>query len=122
MPSLFLQAVSVFLAFQAMGIKIDFKTSTQIFYTVLMAGKFLFVPGGLGVTEGGMIALPSKYYYNHDLAPLAAACYICSINYFLGCNATGWITGLIKYRRIMSPSNRAIFEFELMYHSSLSPL
>ena len=122
MPSLFLQAVSVFLAFQAMGIKIDFKTSTQIFYTVLMAGIFLFVPGGLGVTEGGMIALLRKYHYNHDLAPLAAAViFVRSITFWYA-TLLGGITGLIKYRRIMSPSNRAIFEFELMYHSSLSPL
>ena len=89
-PSLILQAVSVFLAFQAMGIKIDFIASTQIFYTALIAGIFSFVPGGLGVTEGGMIALLTKYYYNYDLALLAARGYFCSINYFLVCNASGW--------------------------------
>jgi uncharacterized protein (TIRG00374 family) len=100
-PSLLLQAVSVFLAFQALGIKIDFIASTQIFYTALIAGIFSFVPGGLGVTEGGMIALLSKYYYNYDLALLAAAVIFVRLITFWYATLLGGITGLIKYRSFM---------------------
>jgi glycosyltransferase 2 family protein len=100
-PSLLLQAVSVFLAFQALGIKIDFIASTQIFYTALIAGIFSFVPGGLGVTEGGMIALLSKYYYNYDLGLLAAAVIFVRLITFWYGTLLGGITGLIKYRSFM---------------------
>ena len=100
-PSLLLQAVSVFLAFQSLGIKIDFIASTQIFYTALMAGIFSFVPGGLGVTEGGMIALLSKYYHNYDLALLAAAVIVVRLITFWYATLLGGITGLIKYRSFM---------------------
>jgi glycosyltransferase 2 family protein len=100
-PSLLLQAVSVFLAFQALGIKIDFIASTQIFYTALIAGIFSFVPGGLGVTEGGMIALLSRYYYNYDLGLLAAAVIFVRLITFWYGTLLGGITGLIKYRSFM---------------------
>jgi glycosyltransferase 2 family protein len=100
-PSLLLQAASVFLAFQALGIKIDFIASTQIFYTALIAGIFSFVPGGLGVTEGGMIALLSKYYYNYDLGLLAAAVIFVRLITFWYGTLLGGITGLIKYRSFM---------------------
>jgi glycosyltransferase 2 family protein len=100
-PSLLLQAGSVFLAFQALGIKIDFIASTQIFYTALIAGIFSFVPGGLGVTEGGMIALLSKYYYNYDLGLLAAAVIFVRLITFWYGTLLGGITGLIKYRSYM---------------------
>jgi glycosyltransferase 2 family protein len=93
-----LQAVSVFLAFQALGIKIDFIASTQIFFTALIAGILSFVPGGLGVTEGGMIALLTKYYYNYDLALLAAAVIFIRLITFWYATLLGIITGLIKYR------------------------
>jgi glycosyltransferase 2 family protein len=100
-PSLLLQGVSVFLAFQALGIKIDIIASTQIFYTALIAGIFSFVPGGLGVTEGGMIALLSKYYYNYDLGLLAAAVIFVRLITFWYGTLLGGITGLVKYRSFM---------------------
>ena len=106
-PSLLLQAVSVFLAFQALGIKIDFIASTQIFYTALIAGIFSFVPGGLGVTEAGMIALLSKYYYNYDLALLAAAVIFVRLITFWYATLLGGITGLIKYRSFMVAKQRS---------------
>ena len=106
-PSLLLQAVSVFLAFQALGIKIDFIASTQIFYTALIAGIFSFVPGGLGVTEAGMIALLSKYYYNYDLALLAAAVIFVRLITFWYATLLGGITGLIKYRSFMVGKQRS---------------
>jgi glycosyltransferase 2 family protein len=106
-PSLLLQAVSVFLAFQALGIKIDFIASTQIFYTALIAGIFSFVPGGLGVTEAGMIALLSKYYYTYDLALLAAAVIVVRLVTFWYGTLMGGITGLIKYRSFMVAKQRS---------------
>jgi uncharacterized protein (TIRG00374 family) len=84
-----------------LGIKIDFIASTQIFYTALIAGIFSFVPGGLAVTEGGMIALLSKYFYNYDLALLAAAVIFVRLITFWYATLLGGITGLIKYRRII---------------------
>jgi uncharacterized membrane protein YbhN (UPF0104 family) len=73
-----------------MGIKIDFIALTQIFYTALIAGLFSFVPGGLGVTEDCMIALQSKYFYNHYLALLAAAViFVRLITFF--CKQRFWV-------------------------------
>nr|MDQ6862366.1 flippase-like domain-containing protein [Thermoproteota archaeon] len=64
-PAKILEATSVFLAFQALGIKIGFIASTQIFFTALLSGIFSFVPGGLGVTEASMLGLLIKYYSNN---------------------------------------------------------
>ena len=73
-PALIFQAISVYFAFQALGIKITFVLSTQIFYVALISGIISFVPGGLGVTEGSMAALLFKYYYyNHDLSVITGA-------------------------------------------------
>ena len=71
-PALIFQAISVYFAFQALGIKITFVLSTQIFYVALISGIISFVPGGLGVTEGSMAALLFKYY-NHDLSVITGA-------------------------------------------------
>lgn len=71
-PAAILQAVSVFFVFYALGIKIDFVTSTQIFYIALISGILSFIPGGFGVTEGSMLILLIKYY-DHDVGLLAAA-------------------------------------------------
>jgi glycosyltransferase 2 family protein len=71
-PPMILQTLSVFLVFNAFGIKIDFITSTQIFYVALISGTLSFIPGGFGITEGSMLALLIKYY-DHDVALLATA-------------------------------------------------
>jgi glycosyltransferase 2 family protein len=71
-PAKILEGVSVFFAFQALGIKIDFISCTQIFYTASLSGIFSFVPGGFGVTEGSMLALLIKHY-GTNLALLASA-------------------------------------------------
>jgi glycosyltransferase 2 family protein len=73
LPALFLQAISVFITFHALGINVDFITSTQIFYTALISGILSFIPGGLGIAEGSMIALLHKYQSGYDLARLAGA-------------------------------------------------
>jgi uncharacterized protein (TIRG00374 family) len=71
-PAMIFQAISVYFAFHALGIKIAFVLSTQIFYVALISGILSFLPGGLGVTEGSMAALLLKYY-DHDLASLTGA-------------------------------------------------
>jgi len=71
-PAIIFQAISVYFAFHALGIKIAFVLSTQIFYVALISGILSFLPGGLGVTEGSMAALLLKYY-NHDITGLAGA-------------------------------------------------
>jgi len=72
LPAEILQAISIYFVFHALGIKITFVLSTQIFYVALISGILSFLPGGLGVTEGSMTALLLKYY-DHDLALLAGA-------------------------------------------------
>jgi glycosyltransferase 2 family protein len=71
-PAFILQAVSVYFVFHALGVKIAFVTSTQIFYIALISGILSFIPGGFGVTEGSMLAMLVKYY-DHDVGLLAAA-------------------------------------------------
>lgn len=71
-PAMILQAVSAYFAFHALGIKISFVPSTQIYYTSLLSGILSFVPGGLGITEGSMTALLLKYY-GGSIALLAGA-------------------------------------------------
>jgi uncharacterized protein (TIRG00374 family) len=55
------QAICVFFAFQALGIKLGFVLSTQIFFIALLSGILSFVPGGIFVTEGSMLGLLIKY-------------------------------------------------------------
>ena len=71
-PAMILQAVSVFFVFHALGIKISFVTSTQIFYVALISGVLSFIPGGLVVTEASMLGLLIKYY-DHDVRLLATS-------------------------------------------------
>jgi glycosyltransferase 2 family protein len=74
MPGVILQALSVYLAFQALGVRIDFIASTQIFYISLIAGVLSLIPGGFGVTEGSMLGLLIRYNnYNNALTLLTAA-------------------------------------------------
>ena len=97
-PAQFLQAASVFLAFQIMGLNIDFISSTQIFYTSLIAGIISFIPGGLGITEAGMIALLTNYYPRYDPSLLAASVIFVRLITFWYPTFLGGITGLTKYR------------------------
>jgi uncharacterized protein (TIRG00374 family) len=71
-PAMILQAVSVFFVFHALGVKISFITSTQIFYVALISGVLSFIPGGLVVTEASMLGLLIKYY-DHDVRILATS-------------------------------------------------
>lgn len=69
------QAICVFFTFHAIGIKLGFVISTQIFFTAIISGILSFVPGGVFVTEGSMLGLLNKYYDNDNktLALLASA-------------------------------------------------
>ena len=67
-----LQTVSVFFVFHALGVKISFITSTQIFYVALISGVLSFIPGGLIVTEASMLGLLIKYY-DHDVRILVTS-------------------------------------------------
>jgi uncharacterized membrane protein YbhN (UPF0104 family) len=66
-PAMILQDVPVFFVLHALGIKISFVTSTQIFYVALISGVLSFIPGGLVVTEASMLGLLIKYY-DHDVS------------------------------------------------------
>jgi glycosyltransferase 2 family protein len=103
LPAMILQAVSVFFVFHALGIQIDFVTSTEIFYVALIAGVLSFIPGGFGVTEGSMIALLIKYY-DHDVGLLAAAVIFVRLVTLWYPTLLGIISSrfTIKYRRIPS--------------------
>ncbi|MGI0010691.1 MAG: lysylphosphatidylglycerol synthase transmembrane domain-containing protein [Nitrosopumilaceae archaeon] len=70
-PAKIIYAVSAFLAFQAVGIKLDFIFSTHIFFTSLITGVISLLPGGFGVTEGSMVGLLAKY--GNDFTVAAAA-------------------------------------------------
>jgi uncharacterized protein (TIRG00374 family) len=98
-PAEILQAVSVFFAFQAVGVKIGFVTSTQIFFTGLISGILSFIPGGFGITEASMLGLLIKYY-NNDFALLAAAIIFVRLVTLWYSTCLGLITAqiIIKYK------------------------
>jgi glycosyltransferase 2 family protein len=102
-PAVILQAISVYFAFHALGIKITFVLSTQIFYVALISGILSFLPGGLGITEGSMVALLHKYY-NHDLALLAGAVIFVRLATLWYPTLIGIIIGqfILKYKNILS--------------------
>ncbi|MGI0087182.1 MAG: lysylphosphatidylglycerol synthase transmembrane domain-containing protein [Nitrosotalea sp.] len=54
--AILMEALSVYLSFIAMGVKFDFFLSSQIAYSSGLLGIISLLPGGLGVTEGSMIA------------------------------------------------------------------
>jgi len=70
-PAKFLEAIAVFLAFQALNIDFNFLISTQIFFTAIVSGIISFIPGGLGVTEASMLGLITKYGGDFSIAATA---------------------------------------------------
>jgi uncharacterized protein (TIRG00374 family) len=103
MPAMIFQAISVYFAFHALGIKITFVLSTQIFYVALISGVLSFLPGGLGVTEASMYALLVKHY-NHDLALLAAAVIFVRLITLWYPTLLGMIVGqfFVKYKKVQA--------------------
>ncbi len=70
-PAKFLEMIAVFFAFLALGVNLDFISTTQIFITSLLSGVISFVPGGFGVTEASMLGLLTKYTSDFTLAAAA---------------------------------------------------
>lgn len=52
-----LESTAVFLIFQGFGIDLNFETVTLIFLISSLIGAVSMLPGGIGLTEGGMIGL-----------------------------------------------------------------
>lgn len=57
LPAWFMEAVTVYLVFTALGVDFEFVHTTVVYFTSLGAGVLSFIPGGLVVTEGSMIGL-----------------------------------------------------------------
>jgi glycosyltransferase 2 family protein len=103
LPAEILQSISVYIAFHALGVKVAFVLSTQIFYVALISGILSFLPAGLGITEGSMVALLLKYY-NHDLALLTGAVIFIRLVTLWYPTLLGIIIGqlILKYKNILS--------------------
>jgi glycosyltransferase 2 family protein len=57
LPAWFMEAVTVYLVFIALGIDFEFVQVSVVYFTSLGAGVLSVIPGGLVVTEGSMIGL-----------------------------------------------------------------
>lgn len=57
LPVWFMEAVTVYLVFIALGVDFQFVHTTVVYFTSLGAGVLSIIPGGLVVTEGSMIGL-----------------------------------------------------------------
>lgn len=57
----FFDALAIYLCFLSLGLKYSFIDSTLLSYTALILGALSFLPGGLGITEVGMLGLFIKY-------------------------------------------------------------
>lgn len=57
LPVWFMEAVTVYLVFVALGVDFEFAHTTVVYFTSLGAGVLSVIPGGLVVTEGSMIGL-----------------------------------------------------------------
>lgn len=105
-PAIILQAISVYFAFQAMHVGIDFIASTQIFYFALIFGILSFIPGGFGVTEGSMLGLLIAYFnYNQDPLVLGTAVIFVRLVTLWYPTILGLITVRILYKRKSSISS-----------------
>lgn len=56
-----LPMIAVFLIFNLFDYKLDIFTTTQIYFTSLVAGILTFIPGGIIVTEAGLLGLSVKF-------------------------------------------------------------
>jgi glycosyltransferase 2 family protein len=57
LPAWFMEAVTVYLVFIALGVDFEFVQVSVVYFTSLGAGVLSVIPGGLVVTEGSMIGL-----------------------------------------------------------------
>ena len=49
--------LTFYFVFQSLDIQIDFISSFQYVFTSILFGSFSLIPGGLGITEGSLLAL-----------------------------------------------------------------
>ena len=57
----FWDGIAIYLGFQTFEVNMGYLEATQFYYTSIMIGVFSFVPGGMGIVEGGFAILSSKY-------------------------------------------------------------
>jgi uncharacterized protein (TIRG00374 family) len=65
-----LPMIAVFLIFNLVDYKLDIFTTTQIYFTSLVAGILTFIPGGIIVTEAGLLGLSIKFGIDFGTAAL----------------------------------------------------
>lgn len=63
-----IEAVAVFLVFQAIHMDLDFIFATQLYYTSILSGFLSLIPGGVIVTEASLLGLLTKFGYDFTLA------------------------------------------------------
>jgi len=65
-----LPMIAVFLIFNLFDYDLDIFTTTQIYFTSLVAGILTFIPGGIIVTEAGLLGLSIKFGIDFGTAAL----------------------------------------------------
>lgn len=63
-----IEAFAIYLCFRAFNIEYSFVVSTLLMYTATVIGAISFIPGGLGITETGMLALLVKFGLEKPIA------------------------------------------------------
>lgn len=63
-----IELLAVYLTFQGFGIDLNFSLIALIFIMSIIMGAISFVPGGIGVTEGGMIGFLLLYGIDYTTA------------------------------------------------------
>jgi uncharacterized protein (TIRG00374 family) len=95
--------VTIFLIFRSFDVEFDIFQSGQIFLTSLMVGALSFIPGGLLITETGLLGLILKYGVEFSLASLLVL-----IIRFVSL----WFITLIGFCALKIISNKNIVESE----------
>ena len=58
-----IEIISFYYVFQAFGLDLNLIESGQLVYTSILIGALSFLPGGIGFTEGSLIALLVEFGY-----------------------------------------------------------
>jgi len=75
--SWFFECLAFFVVVQGFpGVALDLRAATFIYASMTIAGALSFLPGGLGVTEAGMLALLVKFGHGIDRGQAAAATFV----------------------------------------------
>ena len=57
----FWDGIAIYMGFLTFGVNIGYFEATQSYYTSIMVGVMSFIPGGMGIVEGGFTVLSSRY-------------------------------------------------------------